>query len=1195
MHPLRTLHVRPALGGRSRLYAAPRWLTLLLIAALLLTALPAPAALAQEAVATIHYFRPDGEYDGWGLHVWRAAISETPWAEPLEPSGSDDFGVYWEVPVALDAGELGMIIHKGDEKDPGPDMFLDVASSLEAWIISGDLVVYTEQPDPSARPNGDLSRQRAHWLAPDLIAWPGPEDGDLPEGATFSLVDAFQAGMTLTVDGILGSGIERTPLTLDDAGLPDDVLADFPHLEGSYALRLPEEALRGVPGLLKGQLALEVLDADGALLDATGLQIPGVLDALYTWEGPLGLTWKEDVPSLHLWAPTAKRVRLLIFDDAAADEPSESINLKATDGVWSITGDPSWAGKEYLYEVRVFVPATGAIETNLVTDPYSLGLSMNSTRSRIVNLADPALTPEGWESLEKPPLAAPEEITVYELHMRDFSAADEGVPAEHQGGYLAFTHPDSAGMTHLQALADAGLTHLHLLPTFDIATIDEDASTWQAPDPAVLATLPPDSEEQQAAVNETRDLDAFNWGYDPFHFFAPEGSYSSDPTGDARILEYRQMVQAINGLGLRVVNDVVFNHTNAAGQSERSVLDRIVPGYYHRLNADGIVETSTCCSNTATEHAMMERLMLDAVRLWATEYKIDAFRFDLMGHHMVEEMLAVRTMLDGLTLEEDGVDGAAIYLYGEGWDFGEVANNARGVNATQINLAGTGIGTFNDRLRDGVRGVGPFDSEEALRRQGFITGLSVTPNGYDWGSDEAAADRLGLITDWIKVGLAGNLADFLLVDARGYVLRGDEIDYNGAPTGYTADPQENIVYADKHDNQTLFDVVQLAAPAEATVAERAQMAQLGHAIVMLSQGVPFHQAGSDLLRSKSFDRDSYNSGDWFNVIDWTGETTNFGRGLPIADKNEASWPVMQPLLADTELAPSPEIVAETAANFQTLLELRYSSPLFRLQTAEQVMEVLRFLDGGPDAVPGLIAMTLYDGGEGDADLDAENELLVVLFNARPEAVAFNDPFLDSVDLSLSPILADKERYAAADAESVGLSVPARSVAVYSAAELPAEFAERVAAFDAALEEARSEQPSIDEIRAEAEAAEREAAAAAAAAMAADRPAPESVGFPGTIGAALGGADWTPDDPAVAATDQGDGRWTLVATLPAGSYEFKAAINGSWDENYGAGGVAGGDNLPLVLDAESEVTFVYDRATNAVYALVGDEVVAGERP
>jgi hypothetical protein len=169
------------------------------------------------------------------------------------------------------------------------------------------------------------------------------------------------------------------------------------------------------------------------------------------------------------------------------------------------------------------------------------------------------------------------------------------------------------------------------------------------------------------------------------------------------------------------------------------------------------------------------------------------------------------------------------------------------------------------------------------------------------------------------------------------------------------------------------------------------------------------------------------------------------------------------------------------------------------------------------------------------------------------------------------------------------------VAVYSAAELPAEFAERVAAFDAALEEARSEQPSIDEIRAEAEAAEREAAAAAAAAMAADRPAPESVGFPGTIGAALGGADWTPDDPAVAATDQGDGRWTLVATLPAGSYEFKAAINGSWDENYGAGGVAGGDNLPLVLDAESEVTFVYDRATNAVYALVGDEVVAGERP
>jgi len=165
-------------------------------------------------------------------------------------------------------------------------------------------------------------------------------------------------------------------------------------------------------------------------------------------------------------------------------------------------------------------------------------------------------------------------------------------------------------MQHLAALADAGLSHVHLLPTFDIATISEDKSSWIAPDPAQLVTMAPDSEKQQAAVVSTQAVDAYNWGYDPFHFFAPEGSYSTNPNGSQRILEYRAMVQSLNQIGLRVVNDVVFNHINASGQDANSVLDKIVPGYYHRLNADGVVETSTCCQNTATEHAMMGKLMV---------------------------------------------------------------------------------------------------------------------------------------------------------------------------------------------------------------------------------------------------------------------------------------------------------------------------------------------------------------------------------------------------------------------------------------------------------------------------------------------------------------------------------------------------------------------------------------------------------
>ncbi len=914
------------------IYHRLRWaVALLLVIAFLLPA--APAALAQDA-ATIHYFRPDGDYTDWGLHAWDGAAVAVEWGAPLPPAGEDDFGIYWEVPIKPDAERLGLIVHKGEEKDPGPDMFLDLTQSKEAWIISGDLLLYTEQPDPNARPVGDLNKLRAHWVTRDTLAYPAE---GLPADAVFTLFDASSGGMQLTLDGIMGGGVTSTPLTLDEAGLPEDVLARFPHLAGYLALKLPEDKLNSVPALLKSQLAVQVNAADGALLDATGVQLPGVLDELYTYDGPLGVTWEDGTPTLRVWAPTAKRVRLLLFDDSAAETPTETITMKNENGVWTAEGAPAWQDKYYLYEVNVMVPSTGAVEKNLVTDPYALSLSMNSTRSQIVDLADAALKPDGWDDLAKPELAAPEDITVWELHMRDFSALDESVPVEHRGGYLAFTDPATNGMQHLQALADAGLTHLHLLPTFDIATIDEDKVNWETPDPAALAALPPDAAEQQTLVAEMKEVDPFNWGYDPFHYFVPEGSYATDADGAARILEYRQMVQALNAMGLRVVADVVFNHTNASGQNEKSVLDKIVPGYYHRLSADGFVETSTCCQNTATEHNMMRKLMLDALKVWATEYKIDAFRFDLMGHHMVEDMIAVREMLDSLTLENDGVDGASIYVYGEGWDFGEVAGNARGVNATQINLGGVGIGTFNDRLRDAVRGVGPFDNGENLKRQGFISGLSVQPNAYDWGGEENAAERLGLLTDWIKVGLAGNLKEYLLLDHRGYALLGAEVDYNGAPAGYTMDPQENIVYADKHDNQTLFDVVQLAAPDEATVEDRAEMAQLGHAIVLLSQGVPFQQAGTEMLRSKSFDRDSYNSGDWFNFLDFTYQDNGFGRGLPVAEKNENDWPIMQPLLANPDLKPTAELIEATRANFADFLGVRYSSPLFRLQTDDQVL------------------------------------------------------------------------------------------------------------------------------------------------------------------------------------------------------------------------------------------------------------------
>ena len=292
---------------------------------------------------------------------------------------------------------------------------------------------------------------------------------------------------------------------------------------------------------------------------------------------------------MRVWAPTAKSVAFHLFDDAdpATTSSTTPMTLDSATGVWSIAGEASWKGKFYLFDVEVYVHATGQVEHNLVTDPYAFSLAMNSTRSQIVDLNDAELKPDGWDTLDKPALPAPEDISIYEIHVRDFSVNDPSVPDELKGTYKAFTLEDTYGVNHLQALQEAGLSHLHLLPVFDIATINENKAEWQAARLGGAGNLPPDSDQQQAAVTMVENLDGFNWGYDPFHYTTPEGSYSTDPDGVTRIVEFREMVQALNQMGLRVVMDVVYNHTNSAGQNEKSVLDRIVPGYYHRLNDTG--------------------------------------------------------------------------------------------------------------------------------------------------------------------------------------------------------------------------------------------------------------------------------------------------------------------------------------------------------------------------------------------------------------------------------------------------------------------------------------------------------------------------------------------------------------------------------------------------------------------------------
>jgi len=987
-------------------------------------------------LAVIHYSRPDGQYGDytstdfsrfWGLHTWTGSKKPTEWRQPLKPVRTDRFGVVFEVPLAEGATSLSYIVHKGDEKDLPDDQSLDLAGiGHEVWILSGQEGYLLPVQKGAAEP-GDLSTERAQWLTRDVIAWDVEDAGAAPE-ATYALHLSADGGLELAPGGVDGgTGVELEWLSAD---LPAELAARFPHLAGYAALKVPADV--DVPEALKGALAVSAV-RDGARQDATGVQIPNVLDDLYAAgarDAELGVSWDGDVPTLRLWAPTARSVTLHRFTDPAAATPGQTapMELDPATGVWSITGEAGWDRQYYLFEVEVHVPSTGKVERNLVTDPYSLSLSANSTRSQIVSLADADLKPTGWSGVGTQAPPTPEQIDLYELHVRDFSIRDETVPEELRGTYKAFTQSGSDGMKHLRALAEAGLTTVHLLPTFDIATIEEvraDQAVPEIPDAA------PDSEQQQAAVTAVAGKDGFNWGYDPQHYTTPEGSYATDPDGVTRIREYREMVQALNRTKLGVVVDVVYNHTAAAGQDAKSVLDRVVPGYYHRLLEDGTLATSTCCANTATEHAMMEKLMIDSVVTWAREYKVDGFRFDLMGHHSKANLLAVRAALDALTLEKDGVDGKKIYIYGEGWNFGEVANDKRFVQATQLNMAGTGIGTFNDRLRDAVRGGGPFD--ENPRFQGFGSGLLTDPNGDPVNGDEAA-QRQGLLLDMdrIRVGMAGNLRDYSFVDRTGATVTGKDVPYNGSPTGYTADPQENILYVSAHDNETLFDSLAFKLPQGTSMADRVRMQQLSLSTVALGQGVSFFHAGTDMLRSKSLDRNSYDSGDHFNELDFSYATNNFGVGLPPKTDNASKWAYMKPLLADPALVPTQADIEASVQRFRDLLRIADSSPLFSLTTAEQVQQKVKYLNTGAQQVPGLIVQHLDDTvGTG---VDPAHERVVVVINATDAEQTYTAAQLAGKGLVLHPVQAAGAdpvvKGARFDKATGALVVPARTTAVF---------------------------------------------------------------------------------------------------------------------------------------------------------------------
>ncbi len=870
----------------------------------------------------------------------------------------------------------------------------------------------------------------AVWLNHSTIQWPG-----VAADHQFALYRSKTSRLGL-IPGAKVTGADAQIGLALESHLTDSMLGDpIAYLPTGVRLRITEGVRDTVPTALRDQLALVQQDDEGRVIRATELQHALALDALYAdaaekhiFGANLSRNRGEVSTSFALWAPTAQAVSVCLYPSGRrAARNIVSMQFDAETGAWRMRLSRNASGEYYTYLVDVYVPGVGLVR-NRVTDPYSLSLTTDSKRSYIVDLAARHLLPDGWDDVRRPErVKAAPDMAIYELHVRDFSANDATVSRRNRGKYLAFTERHSNGMRHLQALSKAGITDVHLLPVFDMASVPEQGCVTPTP----FGTA--NAETQQETVSKTAAKDCFNWGYDPLHYSAPEGSYASSAAdGAVRIREFRQMVAALHRTNLRVGMDVVYNHASASGQKLHSVLDRVVPGYYHRLNTVGQIETSTCCDNTATEHRMMAKLMIDSVVTWAKHYKIDSFRFDLMGHQPRDVMLRLQRELD-VTI------GHHIDLIGEGWNFGEVENGKRFIQASQLSLNGSGIGTFSDRARDAVRGGGPADGgRDLLKRQGYVNGLFYAPNSNNLMADASptaltnARDELLRAADMVRVGLAGSVRDYRVKTYQDEDKLLADIDYNGQPAGYVSQPGEVVNYVENHDNHTLFDTNVLKLPVETSSAERARVQILALAINAFSQGTAYFHAGGEILRSKSLDRNSFDSGDWFNRIDWSYQTNYFGTGLPPKQDNERDWPYLRPLLSVAHIRPTPADIAWTRDIFHDLLRIRASSSLFRLKNAEDIRQRLRFYNTGPTQIP-TVLLAHIDGTDYPS---AAFKGLLYAINVDTRSHTLTVGALRNVALTPHPVVSERlrtdrrARRALFDTTTGALTLPPRTFTVF---------------------------------------------------------------------------------------------------------------------------------------------------------------------
>jgi len=560
----------------------------------------------------------------------------------------------------------------------------------------------------------------------------------------------------------------------------------------------------------------------------------------------LELSYTPESSKFRVWAPTADEVKVLFYDNGYEGGAYKMLDMERSDkGTWTLKVNENLKGKFYTFQVKI-----GEKWLDETPGMWVKATGVNGKRAAIIDFAE--TNPLGWDNDVRPQLKSFTDIMLYEVHMRDFSVSPNS-GMKNKGKFLAFTEKgtkntagEATGIDHLKEL---GITHVHLLPSFDFATIDE------------------------TKLNEKK----YNWGYDPLNYNVPEGSYSTDPLNPVtRIKEFKQMVQSLHKSGIRVIMDVVYNHTSTGKGSH---LDLLAPGYFYRQNTDSTWSNASGCGNeTASERPMMRKFIVESVVYWATEYHVDGFRFDLMGIHDIETMNAIRAALDNID--------PTIFVYGEGWTASKspLAEEKRAVkkNAKELN----NIAVFSDDIRDALKG-----SWMHAEIPGFVSGTDS-------------------LEESVKFGIVG-------------ATQHPQVDYTKliySKAAYVNNPTQIINYVSCHDDMCLVDKLKQSKPANATDDELVRFNKLAQTVVFTSQGVPFIYAGEELYRNKKGIHNTYQSPDSINQIDWNFKSShkdifNYYQGLIALRKGHAAFRIPTQELVQQHLKfldmMTPNVVAYT--------------------------------------------------------------------------------------------------------------------------------------------------------------------------------------------------------------------------------------------------------------------------------------------